>query len=156
MAEPPPGSAHPAPTLPRGATVTARRLMRPWVAVLGGAALLVSGERVAGAAFGHSGERFDRLVDLSLVTFVSIGLVWAPMWTMRSVRLAWRHIDRPARFACARQVLLQGLVVAPALWLAVGWLTREVHGGRMVSASALGSVLISLGAAGSLWLRARR
>ena len=129
--------------------------MRPWWLAIGGAALLVVGERLAASWANIGGPGLDRVLDLSLLTFLSITMVWAPMWTMRIIRRTWQRLDRIARLACAWQVLLQGFVVAPALWLGVSWLTSDVQGGRILAVSAAGSALMSLGGAVSLVLRAR-
>ena len=139
--------------LPAVRPLRATRLMRPWWLVIAGASVLLVGERIAGAWAGHSGERFDHVLDLSLITFLSITMVWAPMWTMRIIRTRWRGLDREARLACAWQVWLQSVLVTPALWWAVTTLTRDVGGGRLLAVSAVGSAVIGVGGAISLRLR---
>ena len=133
-----------------------RRLARPWMALGLGATTLVAGQQILGRWQGFGGQHFDRMVDLSLVTFLSIGLIWAPMWSMRTARTLWRGMERPTQRDVARQILLQGLFGAPAIWIASSWATRDVSGGWLLASSAVGSVLISLGAATTLWLRTRR
>ena len=94
-----------------------------------GATTLVAGQQILGRWQGFGGQHFDRMVDLSLVTFLSIGLIWAPMWSMRTARTLWRGMERPTQRDVARQILLQGLFGAPAIWIASSWATRDVSGG---------------------------
>ncbi|HAN30146.1 MAG TPA: hypothetical protein DCQ06_00980 [Myxococcales bacterium] len=132
-----------------------QRIARPWMALGFGAAILVGAEHVVGRLWALSGARFDQLVDFSLVSFLSVGLIWAPMWSMRSARILWRGLSLQQRRSIARQVLVQGALGAPAIWSTASWLTRDIEGGSLLVASAFGSALISLGASLSLWMKTR-
>lgn len=133
-----------------------RRLARPWVALALGASTLIGGQLLWGRLHGLAGGKFDLLLDLSLVTFLSIGLIWAPMWSMRTSRNLWRGLSHAERRQVARQILVQGLCGAPLIWVAVTFMTAEVRGGWLLSGSVLGCVFISLGAATTLWFRTLR
>lgn len=134
------------------------RLARPWLWLLGVATICAVGARLYGEqVLAAVGPRRDATLDLMLegavVGVVSIGVMWAPMFSMRVARRAWPRLALPMRLAALRQVAAQGVLVGPALVATVAAVTESLPASRLLGPSATGCVLISLGGAASLWLR---
>jgi hypothetical protein len=131
------------------------RLARPWgwlVALATATALAV---RLWGEANVGRGVNLDLMLEAAVIGVVSIGVMWAPMFSMRVARRAWSRLDHALRRATIVQLALQGLVFGPLMTALVAAATEWLPATRLLGPSLAGSLLITLGGSASLLLRLR-
>jgi hypothetical protein len=133
------------------------RLARPWLWLLAVASVCAVAARLYAeqvlASVTRKGATMDLMLEGAVVGVISIGVMWAPMFSMRVARRAWPRLGLPVRLAALRQVALQGVLLGPALTGLVAWGTESLPASRLLGPSVAGCVLVSLGGAASLWLR---